>query len=213
MGALSSWMNTEGPEAESTPRIPPQSPQASASLTTWSFTPWWATYSQRNATWASLKGRGRTLKQVKAGIIDTGADLSHAFFKPALLQNPKELQNGWDDDGDGFTDDLHGFDFVDEDGVPFDAHGHGTHVAGLVGAHDPSGSLSALAENAQLIIARSIDAQGQRRSIYLARGIHYLLDRGARVINYSWGGQQYSGITRSLRSRQIPGRYGFCRCG
>ena len=68
-------------------------------------------------------------------VIDTGLD----FTPPnpdlaSLWTNPGEVMNGLDDDGNGFIDDLSGYDFVNDDGHPDDEHGHGTAVSGILGA-------------------------------------------------------------------------------
>jgi len=69
--------------------------------------------------------------------IDTGIDLNHPDLIPNLWTNPGEIAgNGLDDDGNGFVDDVHGYDFGDQDGSPQDEEtgGHGTETAGVIGA-------------------------------------------------------------------------------
>jgi len=73
-------------------------------------------------------------------IIDTGIDLLHPDLIPNLWTNPGEIPgNGIDDDGNGFVDDVHGYDFGEGDGSPQDVVGHGTAVAGVVGAQGNNG--------------------------------------------------------------------------
>lgn len=85
------------------------------------------------AAWALTTGGNET---VVVGIIDTGMDLDHPDLMANLWTNPGESRfpNGLDDDGSGYTDDINGWDFVDGDNQPFDQDGHGTHVAGIIGA-------------------------------------------------------------------------------
>ena len=75
------------------------------------------------------------------GIVDTGIDWTHPDLAANVWTNPGEIPgNGIDDDRDGFVDDVHGYDFVNRDGDPFDDNGHGTHVAGTIGAVGDNGT-------------------------------------------------------------------------
>ena len=72
---------------------------------------------------------------VVVGVIDTGCDLDHPDLISNLWVNTGEIPtNGIDDDLNGFVDDVHGYDFRNNDGNPSDDTGHGTHVAGTIGA-------------------------------------------------------------------------------
>ena len=68
-------------------------------------------------------------------IIDTGIDLNHPDLKDNLWVNRKEKMGvpGVDDDKNGYIDDIHGWNFPDHNNKVQDTHGHGTHVAGIIG--------------------------------------------------------------------------------
>jgi subtilisin family serine protease len=72
--------------------------------------------------------------------IDTGMRYTHEDLAPNVWTNPGEIpNNGIDDDGNGFVDDYHGYDFRFNDPDPWDEQGHGTHTAGTIGAAGNNG--------------------------------------------------------------------------
>ena len=75
-----------------------------------------------------------------AATIDSGIDGQHPDLQANLWQNPGELSNGLDDDANGLVDDIHGWDFAANDNNPADEQGHGTHVAGIIGARGNNGT-------------------------------------------------------------------------
>jgi subtilisin family serine protease len=134
--------------------------------------------------------RQTTGADVTVAIIDSGIDLGHPDLAPNLWTNPGEIPgNGIDDDGNGYVDDVHGFDFVDGDGTPQDLNGHGTHVAGIVGARGGNGIGGAgVAWRARLMAVRVLDDQARGTTTAVAGGIRYAVDNGARIVNLSLAG-------------------------
>jgi subtilisin family serine protease len=137
------------------------------------------------SAWRQTTGAGLTV-----AIVDSGADLGHPDLAPNLWTNPGEVPgNGVDDDGNGYVDDVHGYDFVEGDGTPQDGNGHGTHVAGIVGARGGNGIGGAgVAWNVRLMIVRVLDAAAHGTTTDVARAIRYAVDNGARIVNLSLAG-------------------------
>jgi subtilisin family serine protease len=134
--------------------------------------------------------RQTTGADVTVAVVDSGVDLGHPDLAPNLWTNPGEIPgNGVDDDHNGYVDDVHGFDFVDGDGTPQDLNGHGTHVAGIVGARGGNGIGGAgVAWRARLMAVRVLDAQARGTTTAVADGIRYAVDNGARIVNLSLAG-------------------------
>jgi subtilisin family serine protease len=137
------------------------------------------------SAWRQTTGGGVTV-----AIVDSGADLGHPDLAPNLWTNPGEVPgNGVDDDGNGYVDDVHGFDFVESDGTPQDGNGHGTHVAGIVGARGGNGvGVAGVAWSVRLMVVRVLDAAARGTTTDVARGIRYAVDNGARIVNLSLAG-------------------------
>ena len=74
-------------------------------------------------------------ESVVIGVVDSGMQLDHADLAANLFVNPNETAgNQIDDDGNGLIDDVHGWDFYANDNDPVDVYGHGTSMAGIIGA-------------------------------------------------------------------------------
>jgi thermitase len=138
------------------------------------------------AAWALTPGDPATI----IAIADTGIDTMHSELAPNIWTNPGEIAaNGLDDDGNGYIDDVHGWDFANGDPEPLDDHFHGTHVAGIVAAADndnPEG-LVGICPYCTLMAVKVLDANGSAPLDVVANGMIYAADNGARVINLSLG--------------------------
>jgi len=127
-------------------------------------------------------------------IIDTGVDYEHADLAGNMWHNSGEIAgNSIDDDGNGFVDDVYGFDFVNYDGDPMDDHHHGTHVAGTVGAVGNNGiGVTGVCWDVQLMAVKCLDVYGEGTNAEAIAAIEYAVQMGAKVMNNSWGGGSYS---------------------
>lgn len=135
-------------------------------------------------------------------IIDSGANINHESFTDAdaLWVNSGEIpNNGIDDDRNGFIDDYHGANFINNDGNLTDQTGHGTHVAGIalgVGHNifdldQDANMFPADRAKVQLMILKFIGPNGGATSDAI-NAIFYAVNKRAKVLNNSWGGSNYS---------------------
>lgn len=133
-------------------------------------------------------------------VLDTGVDYTHPDLRNNLWRNAYEIpNNNIDDDRNGFVDDIHGANLIDNSGDPFDDQGHGTQVSGIIGAEGNNGvGISGVNWNVRLLNVKVLDANGSGRTADIVRGVHYAIEaklfKGANVvaINASLGGPAYS---------------------
>ena len=128
-------------------------------------------------------------KDVVVAVIDSGVALGHPDLKDNLWTNPGEIAgNGIDDDHNGAIDDVHGWDFVDVDAEPLDYQGHGTHVAGTIGARgNNAAGVAGVNWDVSIMPIRGLDAYNLGNSWRLAEAIKYACESGAHITNNSWG--------------------------
>jgi subtilisin family serine protease len=130
---------------------------------------------------------------VTVAVVDSGADLHHGDLRPNLRRNPRERAgNRRDDDANGFVDDVFGYDFRGRDGTPQDFDGHGSHVAGIIGArgNDRTG-VAGVAWQASLMPLRVLGENGEGRLSDAIKAYTYAGREGARIVNVSWGGTEF----------------------
>ena len=134
--------------------------------------------------------------QVVVGIVDTGIDYNHPDLRDNMWKNPGEIAgNNRDDDGNGFIDDVYGFNFVNNTGNPMDDDEHGTHVAGTIAAslNNSQGVAGIASGAAKLMAIKFLDANGSGTYANAIRALNYatmMSSRGVnlKVLNNSWGG-------------------------
>ncbi len=132
--------------------------------------------------WDTARGKG-----VVVAVVDSGVDRSHPDLSGNNWVNPLELDNGIDDDGNGYIDDLYGWDMFNSDNDPMDDYGHGTHVAGTIAAQDDNGfGIVGVAPDATIMAVKGLSKAGGT-AFQLAAGMLYAAQNGAQVINNSWG--------------------------
>lgn len=144
--------------------------------------------------------QGYTGQGVVVAIVDTGVDYTHPDLDANIWTNPGEIAgDGIDNDGNGFVDDIRGWDFVNNDNDPMDDDNHGTHVAGTIAAENNGVGNTGVAYNAKIMPVKVLGPNGGSSSA-VAAGIRYAANNGARVINLSLGGgSANSAITEAIR--------------
>ncbi len=158
---------------------------------------WWLKAVKAPEAWSFSKGAGVTV-----AVIDTGLDFNHLDIAQNAWYNQAELNGlaGFDDDGNGFIDDIKGWDFHNGDNDPQDDHGHGTHVAGIIGAvSDNLEGIAGVAPLAKILSVKVLSASGSGFVENVINGIYYAANLGAQVINMSLGALK-SALPKSLRS-------------
>ena len=126
-------------------------------------------------------------------IVDTGARLDHEDLIDNLWVNPGESgsgkeTNGIDDDGDGYVDDVHGINALANNGNPADDYGHGTHLAGIIGARGSNAKgIAGVAWQVKLMILKAFDEFGVGSESAEIDCLEYARAHGASIINASWG--------------------------
>lgn len=162
-----------------------------------------------------------TADGIIVGVLDTGVDWDHPDLKNRLaIRGAEDLNgnstfqpwpstveedgvagdlNGIDDDGNGYVDDVIGYDFVDQgvrnlgddrdrDPIPFDEQGHGTSVAGVIAAEANNGiGIAGLAFDARVVTMRAFDATGNAEEDDIAAALVYAALNGVQVVNMSFG--------------------------
>lgn len=163
--------------------------------------------------WATTFGSA----QVTVAVIDSGVDLAHRDLDGAFWENPGEVVDGTDTNGNGFVDDVNGWDFIAgapviaQDPTSLPAEAHGTQVAGVIAARtDDAFGVTGLAPGVRIMPLRGfeqLDAASAGRSDIptLVEAIAYAVDNGAEVINASWEAESDSRVLeRAIADAGIP---------
>lgn len=129
-------------------------------------------------------------------VIDSGAKIDHPDLAGNIFTNLVELNGvaGVDDDGNGYIDDVHGWDFAYNDPNPDDDLGHGTHVAGLIGARHNDIGIAGMMANVQIMPLKFLTKERKGDTKHAVLAIDYAIKMGAKIINNSWGSEGTSEV-------------------
>ncbi len=122
--------------------------------------------------------KGYTGQGVVVAVVDTGVDYNHEDLKDNIWTNPNPSS----------ANDIHGWNFVDNNNNVMDNNGHGTHVSGIVAAENNNLGTTGVAYNAKIMPVKVLDSNGSGSYTNIAKGVDYAVDHGANVINLSLGG-------------------------
>jgi subtilisin family serine protease len=140
--------------------------------------------------WDITKGS----KNVTVAVVDTDIDIDHTDLDGNIFVNIKEQLNGLDDDGNGYIDDINGWDVVNNDSSVFDTEAyemHGTHVSGIIAAKHNNGGIAGVSPDVNILPIKFINGSVGYSSDAIA-AIEYAVSMGASIINCSWGGSEYN---------------------
>ncbi|WP_193199380.1 S8 family peptidase [Nostoc sp. MG11] len=155
---------------------------------------WGADLVKTPEVWA----QGYTGKGVVVAVVDTGVDYNHEDLKNNIWTNTKEIAgNSIDDDGNGYIDDVYGWNFANNNNNIQDNNGHGTHISGTIAGENNNYGVTGIAYDAKIMPVKVLNESGSGSSTSVANGIYYAVDNGADVINLSLG-SNYS--NRTLKS-------------
>jgi len=126
---------------------------------------------------------------VIVAIIDSGIDKTHSDLKDNMWVNTGEIpDNGIDDDGNGFVDDVNGWNFLFDNNELYDDYSHGTHIAGIIGARGNNNiGVAGIAWAPKLMGLKFMDSNGVGRLSNALKALNYAVANGATLSNNSWG--------------------------
>ena len=143
--------------------------------------------------WAMPKLEGAERPVI--AILDTGIDITHPDLEANIWTNPAESTGaeGEDDDNNGFADDVHGWDFINQTAKIADYNGHGTHCAGIAAAVGDNGiGITGANPDAYIMPITVMQSDGTGDVATIIKGIDYATDNGASFLSMSFGSYAYS---------------------
>lgn len=130
-------------------------------------------------------------KSVRIAVIDTGVDYNHPDLKENMWTNAAELNGkaGVDDDKNGYVDDIHGYDFANNDSNPMDGNSHGTHCSGTIGAiHNNQVGVAGVMSDVNIVAVKFLGDDGSGSLEAAIKAIDYATTLNVDLMSNSWGG-------------------------
>lgn len=178
-------------------------PQTPKQVSTEASVPQSPTWGQQITQAEQAWSQGYTGTGIVVAVVDSGVDRTHDQLKNQIFVNTGEVgldrngadksNNGFDDDLNGYIDDVSGYDFQNNSPNVVPVGGHGTHVAGIIGAQHSAGSVLGVAEGVKILPLNFMyldpkSGEGTGDISNAIRAMYYAAKMGAKVINASWGG-------------------------
>lgn len=141
------------------------------------------------AAWDITRGS----EDVVVAVLDTGIDITHPALAGSIWVNADEQSNGSDSDGNGYIDDINGWNFVNNDSSVFDKaeiDEHGTHMAGIIAANGQNG-VYGVAPNVKIMPLKVMENDSGYTSDII-EAISYAEANGAKIVNCSFAGLDYN---------------------
>ena len=145
--------------------------------------------------WGISTGSNR----VVVAVVDTGVLYTHSDLSKNIWNNTDEIpDNGIDDDHNGYTDDIRGWNFISNTSDPIDDNGHGTHVSGTIGAVGNNAiGVAGVNWHVKIMSLKVFNPAGVGDTFDAISAIEYANANGASVISNSWGGGEYSQLLKN----------------
>lgn len=140
-------------------------------------------------------------KKPVIAILDTGVTFAHFNLRGQWWEE-REPSDGKDNDGNGYVDDMYGWDFIHNTWDMYDGHGHGTHCAGIAAGKPNQGEgIVGANPDARLLDVKVMDDNGQGDDATLIKGINYAVAAGADILSMSLGGYaEAEGLRETLEN-------------
>jgi len=156
-------------------------------------------YLEKIDTSTAWEAGGFGLDEIVVAVLDTGVDIDHPDLMENIWRNQDEKQDGLDNDGNGYIDDINGWDFLEEspdvrpkigDEYRKAAIQHGTLIAGIIAAQSNNGEgIIGVSPKVKIMPLRVLDSQGNGSTGDVIRAVNYAVEKGAKIINLSFVGQ------------------------
>lgn len=173
---------------------------------------WGMTNIRAPLAWDTFKGDANLV----VAIIDTGIDYNHQDLAANMWKNPGETAgDGIDNDGNGYIDDVYGWDFAYNDSNPSDVHGHGSHTGGTVGAAGNNGvGVVGVNWNIKLMALKFLNDSGSGSTADAIEAVQYATNKGVKISNNSWGGGGFDqGLYDAINAAKAVGHLFIAAAG